>query len=266
MRPEYLRGVMRAAVSPRDRVRTFTVRGKPLRVRPPSFVAQYKEILLEREYDFQTNNSAPRILDIGANVGFSCLFFKSVYPDARIEAFEADPEIYSILQKNLADAGICDVEVHNQAVWVENTRLTFQANGLGGGRLSAEQGATSMSVDAIDLKGWLRNKTFDLIKMDIEGAENSVIPHCIEEIARSPRFIFEYHSTTGEQQRLGDLLTMLRDHGYRVYLKTCNPASSPLREIEQRRGPGFDNLLNVFAERLDDIAGEVGVRSRQGAE
>jgi FkbM family methyltransferase len=248
LNPEYARGVVRALLSPKDKLLTFKVGGRPVRIRPPSFIAQYRDIFLDKEYDFRTTSAVPRILDIGANMGFSCIFFKSIYPNSQIEGFEADPEIYAVLTRNLRNAGYPDIVIHNQAVWIKDGEMKFQPNGLGGGQISASESAT-VTVKTIDLKTWLQGKTFDLIKMDIEGAENSVIPHCINEIAGSARFIFEYHSHPDEPQKLADILVMLRDHGFRVYLKTCNPLNSPLRRTPEKRGTAFDNMINVFAER-----------------
>ena len=48
-----------------------------------------------------TATSTPRILDCGANVGLASLFFRRLYPQARITAFEADPALFAILEANL---------------------------------------------------------------------------------------------------------------------------------------------------------------------
>lgn len=41
-----------------------------------SFISTYREIFVERIYDFKFSNSTPRILDLGANIGLSVLFFQ----------------------------------------------------------------------------------------------------------------------------------------------------------------------------------------------
>ena len=51
----------------------------------------YREVFAEREYWFATDNPRPLILDCGSNIGMAILFFKSLYPDAEITAFEPAP-------------------------------------------------------------------------------------------------------------------------------------------------------------------------------
>lgn len=49
------------------------------------------EIFIRGEYFFETEKTAPVILDCGANIGLATLFFKRIYPKARITCGEADP-------------------------------------------------------------------------------------------------------------------------------------------------------------------------------
>src|SRR5690606_23212402 len=58
-----------------------------------SFLWTYAEIYERRLYEFRSTNPAPRIIDGGANIGLSVLFFKSLFPMARITCFEPDPAI-----------------------------------------------------------------------------------------------------------------------------------------------------------------------------
>lgn len=66
-----------------------------------SFIFQFKEIFVKKYYDFNSDLLSPIIYDCGANIGISILFFKSIYPNANIKAFEADKDISEILSNNL---------------------------------------------------------------------------------------------------------------------------------------------------------------------
>jgi hypothetical protein len=48
------------------------------------------EVFVKAEYFFRTSHDAPVIFDCGANIGLATLFFKRLYPKARVHAFEAD--------------------------------------------------------------------------------------------------------------------------------------------------------------------------------
>jgi FkbM family methyltransferase len=64
----------------------------------------YKEIFKEEVYLRHgiSIDSDATIIDVGANIGLFSLFFKTKYPDARIYAFEPAPELFKILQQNVA--------------------------------------------------------------------------------------------------------------------------------------------------------------------
>src|SRR5262245_35480521 len=49
-----------------------------------SFLSAFKEIFVERIYAFNAKHRKPYILDLGANIGLSVLFFKTLCPEAEI--------------------------------------------------------------------------------------------------------------------------------------------------------------------------------------
>ena len=50
-----------------------------------SFIYQFKEIFVDEVYKFNSESKSPVIFDCGSNVGTSVLYFKSIYPDAKIK-------------------------------------------------------------------------------------------------------------------------------------------------------------------------------------
>lgn len=62
-----------------------------------NFYILYKDIFIKRIYHFEAQRPDPLILDCGSNIGMSILYFKHVYPKARIIGFEPDPAIYPML-------------------------------------------------------------------------------------------------------------------------------------------------------------------------
>ena len=75
--------------------------GKPVRlfdydvlINPgPTPADLYEDIFINRVYEFEASRPDPRIIDCGSNIGMSVLYFKHVYPEARIVGFEPDPTI-----------------------------------------------------------------------------------------------------------------------------------------------------------------------------
>ena len=88
----------------------------------------------------------------------------------------------------------------------------------------------------------------DIIKMDIEGAESRVLPACKGYLDET-KFIFcEYHSTEGEDQYLSEILTLLRDEGFRVHIQPINISKQPF--LKRSINAGFDMQLNIFAWKV----------------
>ena len=98
----------------------------------------------------------------------------------------------------------------------------------------------------MDIAAALAGQEFDFIKMDIEGAEARVLPRCAE-LLRTPKSVFiEYHSRPGEPEALADILSQLREAGFRVQIVPLYQNPTPFRPLVAN---GFDQQLNLFASR-----------------
>jgi len=212
-----------------------------------SFLSTYRELFVEQIYRFEFPGGAPRILDLGSNVGLSVIYFKHIFPGASITAYEADPAIFAYLQKNIRSYGFDGVELRQGAVWHEDGCLRFQSEGSDGGRIAAESEAGMIYVPAFDIRTILRSGTFDVLKMDIEGAEGSVVQAC-RGLLDDFRFVFvEYHSSPDQPQQLHSILNVLGDAGFRYYIESVHHVSSPF--YSRPVYGGYDMQLNIFAWR-----------------
>lgn len=249
--PEYRRWCWldaRLAFVPRFTERRARVHGWDLTIPDAaSFRSSYQEIFVNRIYEFKWPGGEPRILDLGANIGLSVLYFKRLYPRAHITALEADPAIYRHAVHNVHGNGFRDVELINKAAWHENSLLRFHPEGGDGGRVAAEDDAQFIEVEAMDVRELLEAGHFDFLKIDIEGAEHTVLPAAAPCLSGIKYVFLEYHSKPGQPQRLGALLGLLADHGFRVEVQSLRNAARPFN------GPcvrdGFDMQLNIFARR-----------------
>ncbi len=211
-----------------------------------SFLYLYKEIFLDKIYTFNSEQAAPKILDIGANIGMSVLFFKSLYPQADITAFEADPTIFNYLKKNIKDNGFHDVNLINKAVWHENTTMIFTSDGAAAGRIGSDnQNGRKIEVSTIDIAEILNDREYDFVKIDIEGAEESVLPRCQGLLNNVKHIFVEYHSIVGHKQCLDQVISILSDAGFRLHIHSVMDSLSPFTQLNTYAG--FDLQLNIFA-------------------
>src|SRR5438105_2732424 len=95
--------------TPRHTPRRVRVHGWELDVVDvASFLAAYGSIFVNHCYAFRSGTQSPLILDCGANIGLSTLYFKRAFPNARIIAFEPDPRVYEALVHNVHGNGYSD--------------------------------------------------------------------------------------------------------------------------------------------------------------
>src|SRR5690606_6701996 len=82
----------------------------------PTLIGLYREIFLDEIYRFSAACEAPFIVDCGANIGMSVLYFKTLYPESRIVAFEPNPSAFALLEKNVAVNQLDGVSLFNYAI------------------------------------------------------------------------------------------------------------------------------------------------------
>lgn len=209
-----------------------------------SFLSAFREIFVENIYKFNAASQEPRILDLGANIGLSVLYFKQLYPKANITAFEADPKIFAYLKNNVHGNGYADVKLINKAAWHENTILKFSSEGADGGRAALDGDVNIVEVPAIDIREFLEDRTYDFLKMDIEGAEESVLPASMDYLDRFRYVFVEYHSKIDRKQELDRILQVLKEAGFRVHIHCA--FVSPMPFVTVHEASGFDLQLNIF--------------------
>jgi FkbM family methyltransferase len=140
------------------------------------------EVLAFEAYQIPGSIIAPHsvetIVDCGANIGLTALYFASAYPAARIYCVEADPDNFAVLQANAASEPRL-VPIHACIVATPQTSARFDNQGPAWGRHNLEiTNANGASVPAITLDELLERYALarvDLLKMDIEGAEREVL-------------------------------------------------------------------------------------------
>lgn len=215
-----------------------------------SFIWQFKEIFVDESYYFTTSSKTPIIFDCGTNIGLSVIYFKYLYPNSTVVGFEPDPAIYSIAKENILEFNLMDVDLKNEAIWINNEIVQFNSSGADSGSISQKGSKDLIEVKAIKLSSLLSAiKEVNMLKMDIEGAEIEVLKDCGNLLHKVENIFIEYHSSIGSPQELGDLLHLLQQSGFRYTLNTPNFKNKPISLIGRNIGNGFDLQVNVFATK-----------------
>lgn len=172
----------------------------------------YKEIFKDRIYEVA--DFFPRkILDVGAYIGFSTIWFAERFPSAQILALEPNKTAFNILQQNTSY--FSNVTTLNKALGIKNGVQKFYID------------KEWMSVSSFYLGSWLGNRdcysttvnvitlqelieqfgVFDLVKLDVEGLEMKLVKRNVSIFKEIPVLVAEFHET--KNRKLKSFLKVL---------------------------------------------------------
>ena len=140
-----------------------------------------QKVLIECEYELPVHSAPKTIVDAGANVGYSAVYFANRFPDAKIVAIEPERSNFEMLERNLAPFG--NVTCLRRALVGTPRTVPIVDAGEGfwafraAGPDDTPRGPVVDEVEGITVLdvmrqfGWDR---IDLLKVDIEGSEVEV--------------------------------------------------------------------------------------------
>lgn len=224
----------------------------------PAVVSGIEYLVLYGVNDFCPRRAQPVILDCGANIGISVLNYKRQFPQAKIVAFEPDPEFAPVLHRNLQKNGAADVDIVEAAVWMEDGEASWYCEGIDGSKLvtSTQADTRMVTVRTVDLAQYLTDEV-DLIKLDIEGAEYKVVTALGDKLRVVRNMVIECHVHCADVAPLASLLATLSATGFHV---AVNSLSSWRDLVRQPAIPPehFSQYLLIAAWR-DPIPGDLPV-------
>jgi len=231
--------------------------GQQIRTTTPFWhLHSLEEIFRQQLYSFDPGRSRPVIVDCGANVGLSVIFFANRFPQAEILAFEPDPVLFAKLQENVRTLGLKGVQLVPAAVSSRAGKVRFHSSGDLGGRIEANEqssGTSLVEVETIRLKTELerifeQHGSIDMLKIDIEGEEWAVLEDCRDVLPKVANLFVELHRRKGEDLPIHPTLALLEKAGFRIYIKeSWDNLPQPFQW--RRFRPLFDFQINLFAYR-----------------
>lgn len=142
------------------------------------------EIFSHHQYVFSQTDSlrdATTVIDLGANVGFSLLYFAHLCPKARIIAFEPHPDHAAQVRKHIEANGLAGrVTLHEAAAGTERSQMHLSNQGAGSAVI-ASGGEGTLAIPVLDFFAEAPSGPIDLLKIDIEGSEYGIFA--------DPRFV-----------------------------------------------------------------------------
>jgi FkbM family methyltransferase len=215
----------------------------------PNFYMQYKDEFIRRIYHFEAPRPDPLIIDGGSNIGMSILYFKHAYPQSRIIGFEPDPAIFGLLQENVTANRLHNVTLINAGLDGQAGTVSFVPDGSVGGHIGdAGHGVT---VRMEQLSNYL-TEPVDFLKLNIEGAELPVLQEAAAggKLRNIRELVIEYHGWARGEQRLGNLLNLLDNQGFRYLVHDFDAESCGTSKPPFHLTPETTWFCLVYARRL----------------
>jgi FkbM family methyltransferase len=189
----------------------------------------FRDVMLSANYDPGPLDDRPVIVDVGANIGMSILYFKRLFPNAIVYAFEPNPHAFTLLQQNVFQNGLKDVVLSSVALSGEDGRGNLYTSGESGeataSLLEYRGGKRAIEVQIRRLSALLDEiGAVDLLKMDCEGAEVAILEDLVQAkaLGRIPKLVVEYHHMLEEQPaRLGHFLRALEAAGFDYFVSAA---------------------------------------------
>ena len=149
-------------------------------------------IFLKEEYAMNLDFNPQVIIDCGANIGLTAIYYKNQFPNAKIICIEPESANYELLLKNTEQYK--DIICYQAGVWNRSTYLTVEDIGLGHWGFIVKEIACEVpgSVKGISLGDIMRENnidSIDILKIDIEGSEKEVFETNSEEWLSKTRFL-----------------------------------------------------------------------------
>lgn len=212
-----------------------------------SFYMAFKDIFLQKIYNFETDKPNPVIIDGGGHIGLATLYFKYKYPNSKVIIFEPDELSLTLLRKNLAANNIQNVEIIEAGLFNEEKTLTFHPDSSDGSTIFSE--GEGISIDVVPLSKYI-NEEIDFVKLNIEGTELEVISELGDKLTKVKELVIEYHGFPNIGQRLHNILSIFDSYGFRYMIhdfdNETNAASKPPFYLDEKKR--FFNL--IYAKKL----------------
>jgi FkbM family methyltransferase len=158
-------------------------------------IRMFYEIFWDEVYRLPSGapGASPVIVDAGANIGMTSLYFSILYPGARIFCIEPDAGNFGLLEQNMAAEGKRVVSI-GAALYDRDGRVGFASQQWAYNSRIDEGGGDVRALRLDSLLDEYRLEKIDLLKIDIEGAEDKLFAAGTDWLDRVEMILVEVHS------------------------------------------------------------------------
>jgi len=164
----------------------------------------HSEVFENQYYRLPLRFAPATILDLGANIGLSAIYFARQYPGSRLACVEPVPENVRLLIRNLKDNAV-EAEVIAAAVDAKDGLVAMERGAADYGHkiAAAASLAVWLEVASVSMRSILHLLGWDrvgLLKIDIEGHESVLLSQDCDWLQDVDALCLEYHHHFAEAE------------------------------------------------------------------
>lgn len=165
----------------------------------------HSEVFEHEYYRLPLPSPPATILDLGANIGLSAVYFARTFPNATLACVEPAPNNLRLLRRNLELNGVCAiviaaaVDAHDRPLLLEINDLDYDHKVI----TSDSTARPTVAVDGVSVPTILRRLAWErinLLKVDIEGHEATLFACGCDWLHRVDALCIEWHIDSGPER------------------------------------------------------------------
>ncbi len=198
----------------------------------------FEQIFIEEEYHHDFQYEPKTIIDAGANIGLSAIYYAKKYPNAKIIALEPESDNFSFLKKNtISYKNIIPLK---KGLWYKDAYLKIvNPDGRNFAFYLEEAEEENFDIEAVTIDGLMKQYHFnhiDILKIDIEGSEKEVFSAASAWIDKVSMVAIELH-----------------DHLKAGCSRAFYTAVDKYVHEEKRRGENVIMTLKTYQRKCSDL-------------
>lgn len=162
-------------------------------------IGTFEKIFIDEEYKFTFEDMNPKVIvDIGANIGLSSVYFANKYPTSKVYTLEPEKNNFKSLVKHTKEYK--NIINTNCGLWYENKLLTIDNPNVESISFTLNDNITSadnsLQIEGITLEKFMLDNDInyiDILKIDIEGAEKDIFMNNPKWLDKIGLLIVELH-------------------------------------------------------------------------
>ena len=157
------------------------------------------------------------VFDCGSHQGMTTILFSRwVGDNGKVVAFEALPENFEVLSKNIEMNGVDNVEAVHAALGAEPGMATIDVRS--NSNVSSGEFGRQVPMKCLDQ---YESYAPNLLKIDVEGFETEVLKGAQRVLARRPKIILELHTKALPKfgTSVAEVLELLQLDNYKVWIQ-----------------------------------------------